>query len=145
MSTPKELEKLAEVVESLEPVISQREIIEIKEWAADKVGLLIVDMDTQKILYATPGAEEIFGYMRDELINKDLIELVPNEFKKIHPSHVSGFNADPKERAMGKRDRQLFGQRRDGVTFPAEIGLFPRKWKQRRICLANVVRLTKEE
>jgi PAS domain S-box-containing protein len=102
-------------------------------------------METQRILHATPGAEEVFGYMRDELIGQELTVLVPDAYKDVHPTHVTGFNGDPKDRSMGKRDRPLYGRQRDGREFPAEIGLFPRVWKNKRLCLANVVRLEKEE
>lgn len=140
-----ELKQLVEVIETLEPTLTASEVNSIKEWAAEKVGLVIVDMESQKILYATPGAEEIFGYMRDELTGKDLIILVPDSFKHVHPDHVKGFNEEPKDRSMGKRDRPLYGKKRDGTQFPAEIGLFPRQWKKYRLCLANVVQLMKED
>jgi hypothetical protein len=45
---------------------------------------------------------------------------------------------------MGKRDSTLYGKERDGATFPVEIGLFPRQFRKRKLCLANVVRLSKE-
>lgn len=140
-----ELDELVKVVDKLDPnTLTSSEIADIKAWGADKVGLILADMDTQKILFATQGAEIIFGYMPDEMTNRNLVDLVAEEFKMIHPSHVAKFNENPTPRQMGRRDRPLRGRERNGKEFPVEIGLYPRKFKTLRVCLANVVRLSKE-
>lgn len=140
-----ELEKLAAVVDELDPhILTTQDVSAIKQWAAEKVGLICIDMDTQRILFATTGAEEIFKYMPDEMTGKELVDLVPDSYKQVHPQHVQGFNHSPRQRSMGKSESPLYGRERDGKTFPAEIGLFPRQFGQLRICVANVVRLDKE-
>jgi PAS domain S-box-containing protein len=141
----KDLDDLVKVIDQIDPfVLTPNDVAEIKAWGADKVGFVLVDIETQKITYATPGAENIFGYVTDEMTGLDLIELVPDEFKAIHPQHVSGFGAAMQARSMGRRDRPLYGRERDGKKFPVEIGLFPRKFKGRKVVLANIVRLSKE-
>lgn len=141
-----DIQDLVNVVDQLDPgALSAKDIEEIKKWGADNVGFILMDMTTQVILYATPGAEKIFGYMQDEMINLNITALVADEFQSVHPQHVAGFNEHPGPRSMGKRGSELYGKERDGVTFPVEIGLFPRKFKGRRVCLANVVRLSKLE
>lgn len=141
-----ELDKLVKVIDDVDPnTLTPTDIIEIKAWIADKLALVLVDMVSQIILYATPGAEKMFGYMTDEMNNLELIALVPDDYKGIHPSHVEGFNNAPVDKTMGKRDRPLAGKQRDGSEFPVEIGLFPRKWGKRRLCLANLVSLAKTE
>lgn len=140
-----ELDELIKVVDQLDPsTLTAKDITDIKAWGADRVGFVLVDMDSQKVLVATPGAEAIFGYMPDEMVGLNLVELVPDEFKTVHPQHVEGFNANPVDRSMGRRDKPLRGRQRDGKTFSVEIGLFPRKFRNMRLCLANVVRLSKE-
>lgn len=140
-----DLGELMKVVDKLDPsTLTLSEIADIKAWAADKVGFVLVDMDTQQILFATQGAETIFGYMPDEMTGLNLVDLVAEEFKSVHPSHVSRFNQNPTPRQMGRRDRPLRGRERNGDEFPVEIGLYPRKFKLLRLCLANVVRLSKE-
>lgn len=139
------LDKLVKVVDELDPnTLSASDIAEIKAWGADRVGFVLVDVDTQKIVYATPGAEAIFGYVTDEMVGKDLIALVPEDFREDHVQHVEGFAKAMQTRSMGKRDNVLYGRERDGKTFPVEIGLFPRQFRKRRLVLANVVRLSKE-
>jgi PAS domain S-box-containing protein len=145
MTNTPELERLVAVVDQIDPgVLTKADVDEIKAWGADKVGFILVDMDTQQILFATQGAEEIFGYMRDEMTGLDLVAIVPEQYRSIHPRHVANFNASPRSRSMGKSESPLYGKERDGAIFPVEIGLFPRKWKAKRLCLANVVRLSKE-
>jgi PAS domain S-box-containing protein len=140
-----ELDNLVAVVDELDPaVLTAKDIAEIKAWGADRVGFVLVDVETQKIIYATPGAESIFGYVTDEMIGLDLVELVPDAYRPAHVGYVKGFAEHMQTRSMGKRDSTLYGKERDGKTFPVEIGLFPRQFRKRRLCLANVVRLSKE-
>lgn len=140
-----ELDELVKVVDELDPsVLTRKDIDEIKAWGAEKVGFVLVDVETQKIVYATPGAESIFGYVTDEMVGLDLVALVPEQYRPVHVGYVEGFGKHMQTRSMGKRDSNLYGRERDGTTFPVEIGLFPRQFRQRKLCLANVVRLSKE-
>lgn len=144
MSAPA-LDKLVAVVDELDPnILTKSDINDIMLWGAEKAGFVLVDMDTQKIVFATQGAEEIFGFMRDEMVGLDLVTIIPDEYRGGHPRYVENFNSSPRARSMGKSSSSLFGRERDGLVFPVEIGLFPRKWKTKRLCLANVVRLSKE-
>lgn len=140
-----ELQELVKVVDELDPnALTAKDIAEIKAWGADRAGFVLVDIDAKEIVYATPGAERIFGYVTDEMSGLPLRELVPNKYQDVHDGYVEGFGQAMQDRSMGKRDMVLYGKERDGDTFPAEISLFPRKFKKRRLCLANVVRLSKE-
>ena len=47
---------------------------------------------------------------------------MPDSFRAEHPGHRADFFANPAMRAMGA-GRELYGRRRDGTTFPVEIGL----------------------
>lgn len=140
-----DFDKLVAVVDDLDPsVLTAKDIVDLKTWAADRAGFVIVDIAKQTILYATPGAESIFGFVTDEMVGKPLLDLVPDEFKQVHVGHVEGFGKAMQQRSMGRRDKLLYGKERDGETFPVEISLYPRTFKGRSICIANVVRLSKE-
>jgi PAS domain S-box-containing protein len=140
-----ELDKLVAVVDEIDPsVLTQSDIDAIKIWGADKAGFVLVDIETQKVIYATPGAEAIFGYVTDEMAGLDLIELVPENYRHGHVGYVQSFGQAMQTRSMGRRDTVLYGRERSGQTFPVEIGLFPRVFRKRKLCLANVVRLSKE-
>lgn len=139
-----ELEQLVKVVDDLDPnVLTARDTEDILKWGADKVGFVLVD-NHQKILHATSGAESIFGYVTSEMTGLDLIELVPEHLRSNHENHVNQFFESMATRSMGRRGMELLGRERNGATFPVEISLFPRKFGKRKLCLANVVRLSKE-
>lgn len=140
-----ELDELAKVVNELDPtILTSKDIADIKAWGADRAGFVLVDIDTKQIVYATPGAERIFGYVTNEMVDLPLRELVPPKDQDVHDGYVEGFGRAMQDRSMGKRDMVLYGKERDGETFPAEISLFSLKFKKRKLCLANVVRLSKE-
>lgn len=140
-----DIDKLVAVVDDIDPhVLTIKDITDLKTWAAERAGFVVVDIAEQRILYATEGAEKIFGYVTDEMVGKPLIDLVPDEFKNVHDGHVEGFGKAMQQRSMGRRDKLLYGKERDGGTFPVEISLYPRTFKGRSICIANVVRLSKE-
>jgi len=69
-------------------------------------------------------AERMFGYDRAELQDRPLEVLVPATFRGRHVELRGAFLANMSSRAMGE-GRDLFGQRKDGSTFPLEIGLNP--------------------
>lgn len=84
-------------------------------------GVIIVD-DNHKIVEANAMAATLFGYAQDELINKSINILVPEESRPIHDKESKKFIRNEESRQMGK-GQDLFGVRKDGTIFPVEIGL----------------------
>jgi PAS domain S-box-containing protein len=66
--------------------------------------------------------EALFGYERGELIGHSVETLVPERFRPRHPAHRRGYFTEPRTRPMGA-GLDLFGRRKDGTEFPAEISL----------------------
>lgn len=77
-----------------------------------------------RIALANRQAEALFGYGREELVGRDVELLVPERFRRHHPSYRRGFFADPKARPMGV-GLDLFALRRDGTEVPVEVSLSP--------------------
>jgi len=86
-------------------------------------AIVVTDADGT-IREANPRTAKLFGYAHDELIGKKVDELVPERLREYHPNHRENYNAHPRERQMGVA-MELFGLRKDGSEFPADIMLKP--------------------
>lgn len=84
-------------------------------------AIVIVDKEG-KIQIVNSQTEILFGYSRDEIIGKEVEELMPSSYKNAHHRHRQSFTADPKARTMGK-GMELFGQHKDGKIFPVAISI----------------------
>jgi PAS domain S-box-containing protein len=62
----------------------------------------------------------MFGYKRRELIGQPMAMLIPERFRQTHAEYLAKFFLKPAMRPMGL---DLFGLRKDGSEFPADIGL----------------------
>jgi PAS domain S-box-containing protein len=85
--------------------------------------MIIVNRHAAMVL-VNGQTEKVFGYTRQELLNRPIETLIPERFRSQHPAHRDGFLLHPQVRAMGE-GLELFGLRKDGSEFPAEIMLSP--------------------
>lgn len=107
------------------------------------MGLIIVNGQGQIVLVNTL-AEKQFGYRRDELLGASIEALIPKRFHSTHSSYRSGYLVNPQPRAMG-HGRDLFGLRKDGSEFPAEVGLTPIEMIDGTHVMASVVDMSERK
>lgn len=86
-------------------------------------GIVVVD-SKQNIVTYNQVVNDIFGYKGNELLNKSVNTLVPQEYHHTHTKQVAGYSHNASTRQMGV-GRDLRGVRKDKTTFPIEVGLNP--------------------
>jgi PAS domain S-box-containing protein len=92
-------------------------ILEIAEDAIISVN------SRQEIVLFNRGAEKIFGYNTAEMLGQPLNSLIPPRFAADHPKHMDEFAHGPlSSRRMGDR-REVYGLRKDGTEFPADVSI----------------------
>jgi PAS domain S-box-containing protein len=104
---------------------------------ASPSGIVLVD-ERGRIILVNAHIEELFGYKREELINRQVDVLVPDRSWSAHPGLRQGFLADPFAREV-TTGWEILAQRKDGTEFPVEVGLNPIDAPQGLLVLANVV------
>jgi two-component system, LuxR family, sensor kinase FixL len=82
-------------------------------------GIVTINEDHVIIGY-NQGAENMFGYRRDEALGQDLNILIPPPYKEEHRGYVRRYVATREARMIGRHVR-LKAQRRDGSEFPISI------------------------
>jgi two-component system, cell cycle sensor histidine kinase and response regulator CckA len=108
---------------------------ELFEFSPD--GILMVD-ENGLIVVANRRAELLFGYSREELIGLAVEMLMPEANGPKHVEQRRRFLASSAPRSMGTRDRPLYARRRDGTTFPVDIGLGPLRTDDGLLVIAAV-------
>ncbi len=90
-----------------------------------------------KIVLANGQTEKLFGYTRAELLGLSIDQLVPERFRAAHPGHRADYFSEPHARPMGA-GLDLFGLRKDGSEFAAEISLAPMQTESGRLVTAAI-------
>ena len=104
------------------------------------IGILVVD-DRGIINLANNSALTVFGYSIQELEGQPIGILVPNRFDHVHEKHRTGYMKHPENRSMGA-GRDLFGLRKSGEEFPAELSLSSYEKEGKKYVIVFVVDIT---
>ena len=106
-------------------------------------GVIVVD-ENQIIVAANSAAEKMFGYVKDELYEQHLNILIPSSAHKAHSmkgGHYDTFYKQSSARQMGI-NKDLLGVRKNGNTFPIEVGLNPFELHSKKFVMSILIDIT---
>ncbi len=109
--------------------------------AAPNAMLMIDEAGTIALL--NHAAEELFGYARDELLNKPAQILVPDRFSALDDVLMAKFLDGPSARFI-RTGPILFGRRKDGTDVPIEIGLNAIETPRGQFILVSMIDVTEQ-
>lgn len=106
-------------------------------------GIIIANRKGE-IIKANPSSELLFGYEKGGLPGRLIEDLVPTRFMSRHHHHRDAYHKNPHPRAMGK-GYDLFGKRKDGSEFPAEISLSHYSKDNEEFVIAFIIDVTERK
>jgi PAS domain S-box-containing protein len=104
------------------------------------IGIVVTDQ-TGNVINFNKCAETQFGYALEEILNKNVEELIPEEFHSTHINHRKRYHKHPEPRSMGA-GRDLYAKRKDGSVFPVEVSLSHYSAKGQTFVIAFVIDIT---
>ncbi len=117
---------------------SQNKLESLLEFAP--VAIILVD--AKGIMHSVnKKTEETFGYARKELIGQPIEMLIPEAYKTSHIQLRQRYMAAPQARPMGK-DLKLYALRKDGSSFPVDIGLNTIDTAEEKLVMSYLVDIT---
>ena len=100
--------------------------LEESETVFDSSPEAILQIDDQGfIVRCNQAAVLLFGYKKEELADRNVDILVPNEFKLAHAKNIKDYQVSPVTRMMTAKDRVIFAVKKNGVRIHVEIRLNP--------------------
>ncbi len=97
---------------------SQHELQAIIQTAID--GIIIIN-DQGTIISFNPAAEHMFGYMKEEVVGKNIKLLMPESERANHDSDLQKYIETGIGRIIGIGSREVTALKKNGHTFPMEI------------------------
>ncbi|WP_245542658.1 PAS domain-containing sensor histidine kinase [Segetibacter koreensis] len=122
----------------------QKQVSNIEQFEAlfnyATIGIIVTNSEG-RIINFNKFAEKQFGFSKDEVLEKTVEVLIPPSAREKHVQYRQDYNSSPEVRAMG-HGRDLFGQKKDGSTFPVEVSLSNYTINGHNFVIAFVVDIT---
>jgi two-component system cell cycle sensor histidine kinase/response regulator CckA len=97
---------------------------------------LVIDREG-RVAHVNMETEKLFGYPRRELVGEPVEILIPERFRGQHVKQRSQYFDHPTVRPMGT-GLELYGRRKDGSEFPADISLNPLDTREGMLITATI-------
>lgn len=95
---------------------------------------MVVCDESGLIVQVNQRTEQLFGYLREDLLGHSVEWLVPSHLSKVHREHRAKFFKSPSLRNMGT----VIGMHKGGEQIPVEIQLSPMMLGDRLLVIASV-------
>jgi len=90
----------------------------------DKATDGLITIDENGIIQSfNEGAENLFGFVSQEMIGKNVSELMPPPYNKEHDNYIRKYVETGESGFVGGAPREFIGKNKSGSTFPIEITL----------------------
>lgn len=84
-------------------------------------AMVVID-DQGAIISFSAAAERLFGYSETEILGVNVSRLMPSPDRERHDNYLARYLETGEKRIIGI-GRVVFGERRDGTTFPMELSI----------------------
>ncbi|OGS75312.1 MAG: hypothetical protein A2Z94_03270 [Gallionellales bacterium GWA2_55_18] len=83
-------------------------------------GIITIN-ESGEIQGFNPAAEQIFGYLQQEVLGKNVTMLMPEPDRSKHDGYISRYLSTGQGKILGVRGREVIAVRRNGEKFPMEL------------------------
>ena len=111
----------------------------------DTIPDAMILIDERGLVHAfSPTAERLFGWPVDDIIGRNVSELMPSPHREAHDGYLERYYRTGERRIIGL-GRIVVGQRRDGSTFPMELAVGEMRTAEGRFFTGFVRDLTERQ
>jgi PAS domain S-box-containing protein len=132
---------LADKAETSPPNVEAKWLSAVVETAVD--GVILID-GRGSVLMFNSACEKLFQYRGAEVIGRNVKMLMPAPYREEHDGYVDSFNRTGERKIIGI-GREVYGQRKDGTTFPMYLSVGEAKQDEGSIFVGIIHDLTERE
>jgi PAS domain S-box-containing protein len=113
----------------------------VVECAAD--GVILIDANGSVLMF-NAACEKLFKYSAGEVIGQNVKMLMPGPYRGEHDRYLENFHRTGERKIIGI-GREVFGQRKDGTTFPMDLAVGEARQDDGSIFVGIIHDLTERE